>query len=442
MGSGSKVVRAVARGAGRKARKATRTVIRFHAQTRPRIDGIGKVVSTFTDKEILDGVNTIATRRLGDATVGISGAALPLTEALWLAGVREFQADWLLMAVDEVLREAKRLQGSDPYGLLIGGDIVGRSNPTMLSADEWTLRVVEAVVTAHGQVAAHGLDPSMLLEDPLRAAMVGFVRKHVRWNGQEQGPVHELIQAATMSGIRFLAGEPVHQVRLLKLNPNDGPGDGFDSFLPHLTEWVSLQAKAFGVVRKGLCGGVTVSKSGGVWRVKGPDALEQIVTDGIRTRHTDYWAPIHPIDPFPGVGRPADTTLWRPVSPLTVVPISTGHVTDSIIRAITGRMGRATHLDLDLTTTMSKELRAQLEQIARSQSIPRHEKVAIIRGRVSEWLDASVQGLEDDMQDALSGAKIRGAVGRTPRARVYASHQVARRDRIFREEGLIAPEEP
>jgi hypothetical protein len=291
-------------------------------------------------------------------------------------------------------------------------------------------------------VAAHSLDPSMLLEDPLRAALVAFTRKHVRWNGQEQGPVYELIQSVTMSGLRFVAGEPVHQVRLLKRNPRQGPADGFDSFLPHPQLWVSQQAKAYSVPREKLSGGVTVSKSGGVWTVSGPDALKQIVSDGVRTRHWDHWAPIHPIDPFPGVGRPADTTLWRPVSPLTVVTISTRHVTDFTIRAITGGLGRATHLDLDMNTAMSEELRDQLEQIANAKSIPRYEKVAIIRGRVAEWLDASIQGLEAGMLESLDREEIRNAVGRTPRARLYASHQVARRDQIFREEGLIAPEEP
>ncbi|WP_123666840.1 hypothetical protein [Actinocorallia herbida] len=434
----------MAKGAGRKAKKATWTAIRFHAQTRPRIDGPGnpgKVVGTFTDEEVLNEVDAIARTRLNDVTVSVGGGALPVTEALWLAGIREHQTDWLLMAVDEILREAGRLQRSDPYGLLIGEDFVGSAR-VRLSAKEWTLRIVEAVVTAHGQVAAHGLDPSMLLENPLRAAMVAFTRKHVRWNGQEQGPVYELIQSVTMSGLRFVAGEPVHQVRLLKLDPRQGPADGFDSFLPHPQLWVSQQAKAYSTPRKHLSGGVSVSKSGGVRTVSGPDALKQIVSDGIRTRHTDHWAPVHPIDPFPGVGRPTDTTLWRPVSPLTIVTISTRHVTDFTIGAITGGLGRATHLDLDLNTAMSKEVRDQLEQIAKTRSIPRYEKVALIRGRVAEWLDASIPDLEAEMLESLAGKNIRDAVGRTPLVRLYAGHQVARRDQIFREAGLIAPEEP
>jgi hypothetical protein len=439
--SGAKVIAAVAKGSGRKARRAGRVAVRFHAQTRPRLGGPGKVVRTFDNDQILTGVASLARTRLGDVTVSVSGGALPLPEALWLAGIREHQSGWLLMAVDEVLREAARLQPSDPFGLLIGDDLVGSAR-VMLSADEWTQRLVEAVVTAHSQVAAHSLNPALLLANPLRAALVGFTRKHVRWNGQEQGPVFELIQSVTMSGLRFVAGDPVHQVRLLKRDPGKGPADGFDSFLPHPSEWVSQQAKAYSVPRKDLSGGVTVSMSGGVWRVRGRDALAQIVSDGIRTRHWDHLAPIHAIDPFPGVGRPANTALWRPVSPLTVVTISTRQVTDFTVRAITGGLGRAEHLDLDLNTTMSKEVREQLEEIANAQSIPRFEKVAIIRGRVSEWLDASIQGLEDGMRNSLSGPDIRNAVGRTPRVRLYASHQIARRDQIFRDEGLIGPEEP
>lgn len=417
--------------------------VRFIGQARPLLDGTGKQVSDFTDAGILTHVRAhwTGSGKGGTRVFVAHGGGVQSAEAVLREAEIKDPLEFVASNVGVLLAESRRLDPDDPLRALLGEDWLGSTSPIMLSEDERTLRLLEAVVTATGQVAANGLDPRILFGGTLLPATLRFVRSHIVRNGMEQGVAGELVDAAATS-LLPLKVPVIYQLPLPRVKKPHSLTNGFDGLMDTTQLLVPKQVKAVSLARAALIGRVVPHWIGTTLdSVHGPDALAQVVSDRFRSSIWEHLVPGRGVDPPYPSSLPAITTGWRRVSPVTVVTIQSQFLMDTAVGAIGAHMwnSRTATLNIGRDFDMPGAVKTQIRAIVGGPTISRDTPIATLREQTRVWIDGQVPIWEEGMNTRLDSATVREIVrmDSTPEVRLAATHQQQRLLDIYAELDLL-----
>lgn len=438
-GTAKRLGKAAARGTKVVKAKPVQKTLPFLSMARPLISGTDRTVASFTRSELVVGTENLARNALDTFHVNFAGGATQADHVMLALGVPD-PVQALTDSVAALVDESARLDPTAPMKALLGNDVLGSSNPIMLSAQERIQRLLEGVVTIVGQARINGIDPDDLFRPPLLTATVKYVRSHIVRNGWDHGNWSELIRTAVLARLPLVL-PAVHQAQLPTLKPPFSLSFGYDTVLRRLDLVVGYQNKAVRFARVAMGGSLTPHFIGNrIDSVHGAEILSQKVSDGIRNRNWNHQMPGLTIPrPYPNT-IPANTAGWDPVSAVSIWGIDTPYLVESAYEIASNALwrakGKVAISDLDLPSPLKTQLRAIMGGPDLVWDMPRREFVRL----ATEWLDRAIPTWEEALNTKLRTAKVKGWIkhpdGPTE-VRVHATHQEGRLNAILAELRLI-----